>query len=96
MERKVISVHGTAQWPFISPRSFHNNFQAGFAKLRKEGHNVIGYIDDTLIVVKTKNKTEIAVQQTKQLLEMLGFIIHPDKSVFQPTQNIKFWRFMID
>ena len=36
------------------------------------------------------------VQNTVKLLHELGFVIHPDKSVFMPSQNIVFLGFIID
>ena len=79
-----------------APRLFTKILKPVFARLRAQGHTVIGFIDDTLILGQSKQDAKIAVHETKKLLELLGFIIHPDKSVTDPTQSITYLGFEIN
>ena len=54
------------------------------------------YIDDSLLVADEKDECVRNVNDTKQLFEMVGFIVHNKKSVFIPVQKIKFLGFIID
>ena len=79
-----------------APRLFTKIMKPVFAKLRQQGVEVVRFIDDTLVVGNTKHETEAAVTKTKELLEELGFSIHPEKSVLISTTDIKFFGFMIN
>ena len=78
------------------PRIFTKLFKIPLAHLRQMGFNIISYIDDTLLVANTKEQANIAVENTVHILSDLGFIIHPEKSVFEPTQKLEFLGFVID
>lgn len=54
------------------------------------------YIDDTLTISKTYSEACQATIRTAVTLSNLGFSIHPDKSVLNPTQEIVFLGFIID
>ena len=60
------------------------------------GHVITAYIDDSLLVGLTEEKASNAVQDTAKLLEALGFIIHPEKSVFTPRQETEYLGFKLD
>ena len=79
-----------------APRLFTKILKPVFATLRTRGIKVIGYLDDTLVIGNTRSETEVAVYETKALLEELGFTIHPEKSVLEPSHNIKYLGFMVD
>ena len=79
-----------------APRLFTKILKPVFAKLRADGHSVLGYIDDTLILGKSKQVTEAAVKATRSMLESLGFVIHEEKSIFEPSQCIAYLGFEID
>ena len=49
---------------------------------------MLAYLNDTIIIGKSKTDAEKAVQATIDLLAKLGFIIHPDKSVIKPAKKI--------
>ena len=78
------------------PRLFTKILKPPFASLRSMGHMITGYIDDTFLVAQSKEGAEKAVQDTARLLERLGFIIHPTKSVFTPKQEIQYLGFIIN
>ena len=54
---------------------------------------MLAFIDDTVLQGDTKQDCQSAVMATCQVLDSLGFTVHPVKSVLQPTQRIYFWGF---
>ena len=54
------------------------------------------YIEDTLLLGDSYDECFANVKQTADLLDSLGFTIHPRKSVFQPAQDIVFLGFILD
>jgi len=70
--------------PFVlasAPRAFTKILKPVLATLRQRGIRVIAYLDDLLIIGKTKEEAEAAFSQVKSLLESLGFVINLEKSV---------------
>ena len=78
------------------PRIFTKLLKPPLATMRSYGHTVIAYIDDTLLVAKTRQSAKEAVGQTAGLFSELGFTIHPTKSVTEPVHEIKFLGFVIN
>ena len=78
------------------PRIFTKVLKPPFAKLRELGHNIMGYIDDTLLVAHSSAELVKSINTTSQLLTELGFSIHPEKSIFTPVQRIEFLGVIID
>ena len=79
-----------------SPRVFTKLLKPTFAYLRSMGHSSIPYIDDSLLRAKTKEQCQVNVTETIQLLDKLGFTVHPIKSVFDPVQIIVFLGFILN
>ena len=73
-----------------APRLFTKLLKPVYASLRQMGHSNSGFIDDSLLVAESKSECIDNVSDTVQLMTDVGFIIHPQKSVLQPTQNIIF------
>jgi len=69
-------------------RLFAKLLKAPFSQLRKLGHVVAGYIGDTRILAESKAQAEAAVRDTVKLLSALGFVINPEKCVFEPVKEI--------
>ena len=62
-----------------------------FATLRlKYGHSCLGYIDDSIYIEDSLRLSHDATFNATQLFLQLGFVPHPSKSVFQPTQILEF------
>ena len=59
-------------------------------------HIVSGYIDDLYLQGSTYQKCAINVLDSVQMLDNPGLVIHPEKSVFIPQQNMIFLGFVID
>ena len=60
------------------------------ALLQQRGIRSIFYLDDVLIVAKSKQECEDFVQQTLTLLQEVGFLINFPKSSLSPSQTFKF------
>lgn len=80
-----------------SPRVFTKVLKPVFSTLRSRfGLTCLGYIDDSLYIADSYLECEEATLHAVNLLSKLGFIIHPDKSVFSPSQRIEFLGFILD
>lgn len=79
-----------------APRLFTKIMKVVYATLRKYGHINMGYIDDSLLIGDSYLECKENVTDTVDLFERLGFIVHQDKSVFEPTKKIVFLGFIID
>ena len=66
------------------------------SNIRKNGHPIMGYIDDFLLVNKTFKESEHATLYVSEVFRNLGFVVHPEKSSFLPKQEITFLGFIID
>ena len=78
------------------PRLFTKVTKPLFATIREKGHLVSPYIDDSLLVGETYEDCQNNVKDTVQLSLDLGFVVHPLKSIFIPTQIIEFLGFWIN
>ena len=67
-----------------------------FSALRKKGHQIMGYLDDSFLMGDTFEECEKAVVASVELLTKLGFQIHPEKSRLLPVQGIEYLGFLID
>ena len=73
-----------------SPRIFTKVLKPVFATLRSQyGHNCLGYIDDSFYTEDSVEDCREATLHATQLFTRLGFVIHPTKSVFHPTQCLE-------
>lgn len=79
-----------------APRLFTKLLKPVFTLLREQGHVVIGYLDDVLIIGESENQTLQTVFETTSILAQLGFLVHPEKSVLCPTQEIQFLGFILN
>ena len=80
----------------LAPRKFTKLLKPVFAKLRAQGFASTAFIDDSLQVSKTYEKSLDNVLATTELFMSLGFVVHPDKSIFKPSQRIVYLGFIID
>ena len=72
------------------PRQFTKLLKPVFSSLRKLGHISVVYIDDTWLTSEDYNSCVNNIAETITLLDRLGFVIHPEKSILIPTQEITF------
>ena len=79
-----------------SPRVFTKLLKPIFSKLRQYGHHSVIYIDDTCLQGDTYKECMNNVNMTVNLLDKLGFTIHPEKSILSPTQKLSFLGFELN
>ena len=65
-----------------------------FAHLRFLGHIVVGYIDDNYIQGNNYQDCLENVQATSKILTDYGFVLHPTKSVLEPSQQLIYLGFI--
>jgi hypothetical protein len=79
-----------------SPRIFSKVVRAVVYRARALGINVFSYLDDTLTFDLSYEITKTKSYEFADLLTQVGFLLHKDKSVREPTQRILFLGFIID
>ena len=84
--------YGLASAPCI----FTKLLKPAYATLRSMGHLNSGYIDDSYLQGDTSAECHKNVTDTITLFTKLGFHIHPEKSVFIPSQKLTFLVFVLD
>lgn len=83
-------------WLACCPRKFTKLMKPVFATLLQLGHLSSNYIDDSCLIGPDKGACEHNEVDTVKFLDSLGFVIHPEKSVFIPTQKLVFLGFILD
>ena len=78
------------------PRKFTKLLKPPLAALREQNINIVAYIDDLIILDTSYEKCLKKTQICAQLFDSLGFVIHPDKSNFTPSNVIEYLGFVID
>ena len=78
------------------PRKFTKLLKVPLSHLREMQHFIVGYIDDFFLKGKDKSRCFISVKAAIELLQKLGFTIHPEKSHLEPSTRIVFLGFIID
>ena len=77
-----------------APRVYTKLLKPVFSSLRKTGHTNSAYIDDVLLQSDSEAECHSNVEDTVSLLDSLGLMLHPEKSVTVPTQIIEFVGFL--
>ena len=67
-----------------APRLFTKILKPIFAALHKEGHEIMGYLDDSILFGDSYKECETAVLRSVNLFQELGFQVHPEK-IFSDT-----------
>ena len=78
------------------PRKFTKLLKPTLTELHKKGHVSSSYIDDLYLQGRTYALCVSNVIDTFIHFDSLGFTIHPDKSVFIPSQRLVLLGFLID
>ncbi|XP_038055782.1 uncharacterized protein LOC119727789 [Patiria miniata] len=78
------------------PRVFTRVVRAVASRLRRENLMIFMYLDDCLIVGKSKDETAQDLRDTYTLTTRLGFIINEKRSQLIPSQEITFLEAEID
>ena len=80
----------------LCPRKFTKLQKPVFSSLRQQGHISVVYIGDSWLTADNFNLCTKNVIHTIWLLDKVGFVIHPEKSVLLPTQIISFLGFVLN
>jgi hypothetical protein len=78
------------------PRMFTKLLKPVYATLRQKGYENVPYIDDSYLQGDNPHECWLNAKETVSLFQDLGFIIHPQKSIFIPTQELTFLGFVIN
>ena len=79
-----------------APRVFSKLAKVPYSKLRDQGYQSIGYIDDSYLQGEDFEECSDNAQATWKLFSDLGFSIHPVKSVLTPVQILVFLGFVLN
>lgn len=79
-----------------APRLFTKLLKPVYSTLRSMGHVSSAYIDDSYLQGDTFRECYNNVIDTVRLFSSLGFCVHPEKSVFIPTQKLVFLGFILN
>jgi hypothetical protein len=83
---------GLSLSPFFITKLYRNVVE----HLQAQGHRVIIYIDDILILGKSKQQCMRSVQAVRDCLQSLGARINEEKSHPTPTQKLEYLGFELD
>lgn len=78
------------------PRKFTKITKVPTSTLRVIGIPICGYIDDFFTKDKSYEKCYDNVIEITKEFQSLGFVIHPEKSIFKPSQVMTFLGFVIN
>ena len=60
-----------------APRLFTKILKPVFAALHKEGHDIMGYLDDSILFGDTNDECKAVVLRAVTLFQSLVFQVHP-------------------
>lgn len=78
------------------PRKFTKIFKPALSCLHTKGHIVSSHLDDFYLQGKTYDKCSLNLLDTTSLFMELGFLVHPEKSTFIPSQEIVILGFVLN
>ena len=82
--------------PACAPSLFKKILKPVFAMLCQRGHLNVSYIDDSYLQGENREDCQANISDTCDLFSMLGFILHPVKSVLKPVQVLTFLGFVLN
>ena len=78
------------------PRKFTKLLKPPLSYLRLQQVTVAGFIDDLITLGRSFVKCERNIKLIVTLLDSLGFVVHPNKSIFVPARSIEYLGFVTD
>ena len=78
------------------PRIFTKLLKPVYSTLRQQQHESASYIYDAYLNGPSYDQCQTNIINSVCLFETLGFIIHPEKSVLTPVQEIGFLGFILN
>ena len=79
-----------------APRIFTKLMKSVYAMFRERGIMIQGYIDDSLHVCYDTDNMTSEIDFVVKTFDDLGLTIHPQKSVFVPTQKVEYLGFVLN
>lgn len=79
-----------------APRNFTKLTKPIYGNLHSNGHISTGFLDDSLLIGRTKQMCTQNIKDTVNAFDRLGFVVHPEKSVFIPDRVITYLGFVIN
>ena len=73
----------------MAPREFTKLLRPVFASLQKKGHTSTAFLDDSLLVGGSEQDCIQNILDMLTLMQHLGFVVHPTKSVLVPLHKIQ-------
>ena len=79
-----------------APWVFTKTLKPVLTLLRELGMRLVAYIDNILVLAETVERAKVHTEALIYLLENLGYIVHPVKTVTHPSQEIEFLEMVVD
>ena len=79
-----------------APRIFTKLLTPVYSALHEEGHECFPYIDDSFVVGDSREQCAHTAGELCRALDGLGFYVHQQKSVLEPTQDLVFLGFKLN
>ena len=79
-----------------APKFFMKLLKPVCTHIQSLGHTCMGHIDDSFLVAYDYSACQNNIVDTVDVFGSLGFIVHPEKSIPEPTQQIEFLGFLLD
>ncbi|KAI8480797.1 hypothetical protein Bbelb_414820 [Branchiostoma belcheri] len=98
-DRKYLTFHWRGRFyqfqclPFgvaTAPRVFTKVMKVPIALLRRRGFRLVVYLDDILVIARSREMCRKVLQAAIDLISSMGFVPNLSKSVLEPTQRITF------
>ena len=78
-----------------APHTFTKLLKPVMSLIRQQGIRSIVFLDDMLLMARSREGLLRKVQEIVQLLQLLGFVVNLEKSQLNPTQRIQYLGFKI-
>lgn len=79
-----------------APRVFTKTLKPAVTFLREMGVRLVAYIDDILVIANSQELARDHARGLVHLLESLGFVVHPVKTILEPSQEMEFLGLLVD
>ena len=79
---------------YSGPRKHTKLLKPPISHLRIQQVTVTGIIDDLITLGRSFVKCERNIKLIATLLDSLGFVVHPNKSIFVPARSIEYLGFV--
>ena len=96
VEGAMLSVYLPSIWPLLSSMDIHEGNEISDDSVEIMGIRAIVYIDNMLVMARTREEVNQYMEVLVLLLEALGFIVNQEKSHLIPAQELEFLGLSVD